>query len=103
MYKLAKYDTILGKGWIEEAAHHIDFGRHILYPRQNTPGSQSKLRLVGLSRSTGRQEWQVLTCSAAARDRQKQMGKGIAAKRSRPLAQLPETVDSMVTFAISYL
>jgi hypothetical protein len=30
VYKLAKYDIILGKNWMEEVGHHVDLQRNIL-------------------------------------------------------------------------
>ena len=38
LYKLAKYDIILGKSWMEEVPHHVDLGKNILWLGQDTPG-----------------------------------------------------------------
>jgi hypothetical protein len=34
IYKLAKYDIILGKNWMEEVSHHVDLQRNILWLEQ---------------------------------------------------------------------
>ena len=57
IYKLAKYDAILGKSWMEEVPHRVDLGRNILWHFQDAPGGQFKFKLHGLAIDKGRREW----------------------------------------------
>jgi hypothetical protein len=41
VYKLAKYDIILGNSWMEEVNHHVDLQRNILWLGQMAPGGRS--------------------------------------------------------------
>lgn len=57
VYRLAKYDAILGKSWMEEVPYHVDLGKNILWLGQDAPGGQFKYKLHGLSKDKGRREW----------------------------------------------
>ena len=35
LYKLAKYDIILGKNWMEEVPHHVNLKKNILWLGQD--------------------------------------------------------------------
>ena len=45
IYKLAKYDAILGKSWMEEVPHRVDLGKNILRLGQDARGGQFKFKL----------------------------------------------------------
>ena len=42
LYKLAKYDAILGKSWMEEVPHHVDLSKNTLWLGQDSQGGQCK-------------------------------------------------------------
>jgi hypothetical protein len=53
IYKLTKYDIILGKNWMEEVSHHVDLQWNILWLGQTAPDGRFKHRLNSLARNEG--------------------------------------------------
>ena len=85
IYKLAKYDAILGKSWMEEVPHRVDLGKNILRLGQDVPGGQFKFKLHGLPKDKGCQEWPDLGNTPHS-----------TATPPRKQSRLPEIVDFMV-------
>jgi hypothetical protein len=50
-YKLAKYDIILVKNWMEEVSHHIDLQQNILWLGQTATGGRFRYCLDSLRRN----------------------------------------------------
>jgi hypothetical protein len=67
VYKLAKYDIILGKNWMQEVGHHVDLQWIILWLGQTAPGDRLKHRLDGLARNKGGPRIEGTTMAALAK------------------------------------
>ena len=88
LYKLAKYDLILGKNWMEEVPHHVDLQKNVLWLGQDTAGGKFRNRLAGLPKDAGRKDWQPEALSYQAEH--------TGPSKRRFNRQLPEIANFMV-------
>jgi hypothetical protein len=51
IYKLAKFNIILGNNWMEEVSHHIDLQRNIIWLEHTASGGQFEYGLDGMERN----------------------------------------------------
>ena len=57
VYKLAKYDLILGKNWMEEVPHHVNLKKNVLWLGKGKKKGRFPHRIKGLGKEEGRREW----------------------------------------------
>ena len=96
IYKLAKYDIILGKNWMEEVPHHVDLKKNVLWLGQSKPGGKYTHKLKGLVSEEGKREW---TAAAAQIERKRKEKKKEGSHTLFAEASVPKSRSSMAAEA----